>query len=90
MGWIWAIVVGLIAGALAKFIMPGKDPGGLLVTLGLGVAGSLVANLLGGALGWYGSGHRAGIIGSTIGAILLLVIYRLIKRSGGAGGVKES
>jgi uncharacterized membrane protein YeaQ/YmgE (transglycosylase-associated protein family) len=88
MSLIWAIVVGLIAGALAKFVMPGKDPGGLLITLGLGVAGSLVANLLGGALGWYGAGHRAGIIGSTIGAILLLAIYRLIKGKGGTGATK--
>ena len=85
MGLIWSIVVGLIAGALAKFVMPGKDPGGLLVTLGLGVAGSLVANLLGGALGWYGGDHRAGIIGSTIGAILLLIIYRMIKGKGQSG-----
>jgi uncharacterized membrane protein YeaQ/YmgE (transglycosylase-associated protein family) len=90
MGLIWAIIVGLIAGALAKFIMPGKDPGGILVTLGIGVAGSLIANLLGGALGWYGAGHNAGIIGSTIGAILLLVIYRMIKGRGGAGAAKTS
>lgn len=90
MGLIWSIVVGLIAGALAKFIMPGKDPGGMLVTLGIGVAGSLVANLLGGALGWYGADHRAGIIGSTIGAILLLAIYRMIKGRGGAGDATKS
>ena len=79
MGLIWAIIVGVIAGALAKLIMPGKDPGGFLVTMGLGVAGSLVANVLGGAMGWYGGDHKAGIIGSTIGAIALLVIYRMIK-----------
>jgi uncharacterized membrane protein YeaQ/YmgE (transglycosylase-associated protein family) len=79
MSLVWSIVIGLIAGALAKLIMPGKDPGGTLVTIGLGVAGSLVANVLGTALGWYGGGHNAGIIGSTIGAILLLAIYRMIK-----------
>ena len=90
MNLIWAIIVGLVAGALAKFIMPGKDPGGILITLGIGVAGSLVANFLGGALGWYGAGHNAGIIGSTIGAILLLVIYRIIKGMGGAGAAKKS
>jgi uncharacterized membrane protein YeaQ/YmgE (transglycosylase-associated protein family) len=88
MGFIWALIVGLIAGALAKLIMPGKDPGGWLVTLGIGVAGSLVANLLGGALGWYGEGHNAGIIGSTLGAILLLIVYRLIKGRMRTGAAK--
>ena len=84
MGLIWSIIVGLIAGALAKLIMPGKDPGGFLITMALGVAGSLVANFLGQALGWYNEDHRAGIIGSTIGAILLLAIYRMIKGKRGA------
>jgi uncharacterized membrane protein YeaQ/YmgE (transglycosylase-associated protein family) len=88
MGLIWAVIVGLIAGALAKFIMPGKDPGGMLVTMLLGVAGSLTANLLGGALGWYGAGHNAGIIGSTIGAILILIIYRAVKSRGATSAAK--
>lgn len=84
MGLVWAVLVGLIAGALAKFIMPGKDPGGILVTIGIGIAGSLIANLLGGALGWYGQGHNAGIFGSTIGAIILLAAYRMFKGKGAA------
>jgi uncharacterized membrane protein YeaQ/YmgE (transglycosylase-associated protein family) len=71
-----------VAGALAKFIMPGKDPGGIWITMGLGVAGAFVANFLGGALGWYGQGHSAGIVGSTIGAIVILAIYRMIKGKG--------
>lgn len=79
MNLIWTAIVGLIAGALAKFIMPGKDPGGIWITMGLGVAGAFVANFLGGALGWYGQGKSAGIIGSTIGAILILLIYRMVK-----------
>lgn len=79
MNLIWIAIVGLIAGALAKFIMPGKDPGGIWITMALGVAGAFVANFLGGALGWYGGDHNAGIIGSTIGAILLLIVYRMIK-----------
>lgn len=88
MGLIWSVIVGLIAGALAKFIMPGKDPGGLLITMLLGVAGSLTANFLGGALGWYGAGHNAGIIGSTIGAVLILIIYRAVKGRGAATTAK--
>jgi len=79
MNLIWTAIIGLIAGALAKFIMPGKDPGGIWITMGLGVAGAFVANILGGALGWYGEGHNAGIIGSTVGAILILAVYRMVK-----------
>ena len=79
MNLIWIAIIGLIAGALAKFIMPGKDPGGIWITMALGVAGAFVANFLGGALGWYGQDHNAGIIGSTLGAILLLLIYRMVK-----------
>lgn len=82
MNLLWTAVVGLVAGALAKFIMPGKDPGGIWITMGLGVAGAFVANFLGGALGWYGQGHSAGIVGSTIGAIVILAIYRMIKGKG--------
>lgn len=79
MNLIWTAIIGLIAGALAKFIMPGKDPGGIWITMGLGVLGAFVANYLGRALGWYGEGHNAGIIGSTIGAILILIVYRMVK-----------
>ncbi len=79
MNLIWTAIIGLIAGALAKFIMPGKDPGGIWITMGLGVLGAFVANYLGRALGWYGEGHNAGIFGSTIGAILILVVYRMVK-----------
>ncbi|HYM80818.1 MAG TPA: GlsB/YeaQ/YmgE family stress response membrane protein, partial [Candidatus Limnocylindria bacterium] len=65
MSVLWAIFIGLIAGALAKFIMPGKDPGGFLVTILLGIGGAVVANLLGHALGWYGEERSAGLIGSV-------------------------
>ena len=82
MNLVWTAVVGLIAGALAKLVMPGKDPGGIWITMLLGVAGAFVANFLGSALGWYGPGHNAGIIGSTIGAILILVIYRMVRGKG--------
>lgn len=71
------VIVGLIVGAIAKLVMPGKDPGGILVTMLLGMAGALVATYLGQALGWYAEGEPAGWIMSILGAILLLVIYRM-------------
>ncbi|MGA2326190.1 MAG: GlsB/YeaQ/YmgE family stress response membrane protein [Bryobacteraceae bacterium] len=77
---LWMCLIGLVAGALAKLIMPGKDPGGIIVTMLLGIAGSLVAGFLGRALGWYQAGQRAGLIMSVVGAILLLAVYRLLKR----------
>jgi uncharacterized membrane protein YeaQ/YmgE (transglycosylase-associated protein family) len=74
---IWTLIVGLVVGALAKLIMPGKDPGGVVITMLLGVAGSLVANFLGRAVGWYHAGENGpGIIASVIGALILLGIYR--------------
>jgi len=79
--FLWMCLIGLIAGALAKLIMPGKDPGGIIITMLLGIAGSLVAGFLGRALGWYEPGEGAGLIMSVIGAIVLLAIYRMVKRS---------
>jgi uncharacterized membrane protein YeaQ/YmgE (transglycosylase-associated protein family) len=79
MSLIWTLIIGLIAGALAKFVMPGKDPGGILITMALGVAGSFLATFIGQAVGWYSTGTSTGLIGSTLGAILLLVIYRMFK-----------
>lgn len=76
---IWMIIVGLIVGALAKLIMPGKDPGGIIVTILLGIAGSFIAGFLGRAVGWYSDpGSGPGIIASIIGAMILLGIYRLV------------
>ncbi|MEO8098138.1 MAG: GlsB/YeaQ/YmgE family stress response membrane protein [Acidobacteriota bacterium] len=80
MQFVWMCLIGLLAGALAKLIMPGKDPGGLIVTMLLGIAGSIVAGFLGRTLGWYGEGDGAGLIMSVVGAILLLWVYRLMKR----------
>jgi uncharacterized membrane protein YeaQ/YmgE (transglycosylase-associated protein family) len=79
MHFLWMCIIGLIAGALAKFIMPGKDPGGIIVTMLLGIAGALVAGFLGRALGWYQEGQGAGLIASVIGAIIILLIYRMFK-----------
>jgi uncharacterized membrane protein YeaQ/YmgE (transglycosylase-associated protein family) len=80
---IGTLLVGLIVGAIAKFVMPGKDPGGIIVTMLLGIAGSVVASYLGRALGWYQEGQTAGWIMSILGAVLLLFLYRLFtgKRS---------
>jgi len=76
MGWIWTILIGFIAGAVAKLLMPGKDPGGFIVTTLLGIAGALAATFLGRAVGWYQEGAGAGFIAAVLGAILLLFIYR--------------
>lgn len=78
MSIITMIIVGLIVGAIAKLLMPGKDPGGIIVTILLGIAGSLVAGFLGRALGWYGPNEAAGFIASIIGAMILLGVYRLV------------
>ncbi|MEO7650281.1 MAG: GlsB/YeaQ/YmgE family stress response membrane protein [Bryobacteraceae bacterium] len=80
MQFLWMCLIGLLAGALAKLIMPGKDPGGLIVTMLLGIAGSLIAGFLGRTMGWYGEGDGAGLIMSVLGAILLLAVYRMMKR----------
>jgi uncharacterized membrane protein YeaQ/YmgE (transglycosylase-associated protein family) len=76
--FIWMLLIGLLVGALAKLVMPGKDPGGIVATMLLGVAGALVAGYIGRMLGLYASGQGAGWIMSVLGAILLLALYRLI------------
>lgn len=81
MAILWTLIVGLVVGALAKLFMPGRDPGGIIITMLLGVAGALVAGFLGRALGWYDHpGEGPGIIVSIIGAMLLLGIYRMVIR----------
>lgn len=72
------LIIGLIVGALAKLIMPGKDPGGFIITILLGVAGAFIAGWLGQAFGWYEAGESPGIIMSVIGAVILLAIYRAV------------
>jgi uncharacterized membrane protein YeaQ/YmgE (transglycosylase-associated protein family) len=72
------ILIGLIVGAIAKLLMPGKDPGGFIVTILLGIAGAFIASYLGQAIGWYKSGQPAGWIMSVIGAMILLLLYRLL------------
>jgi uncharacterized membrane protein YeaQ/YmgE (transglycosylase-associated protein family) len=72
------LVVGAIVGALAKLVMPGKDPGGVIITILLGIAGAFVAGMLGHALGWYNAAEGPGIIASIVGAVILLAIYRAV------------
>jgi uncharacterized membrane protein YeaQ/YmgE (transglycosylase-associated protein family) len=76
---LWEALIGLIVGALAKFLMPGKDPGGIFITMAIGIAGSIGATFLGQMIGWYKQGQSAGFIMSVLGAVLILWIYRLIK-----------
>ena len=76
---IWAIIIGFIVGLIAKFLMPGRDPGGFIVTTLLGIVGALVATFLGQALGLYAAGQSAGLIGSVIGAIVVLAIYHMVR-----------
>jgi uncharacterized membrane protein YeaQ/YmgE (transglycosylase-associated protein family) len=74
---LWALIIGLVIGALAKLVMPGKDGGGILITMLLGVAGAVVANLVGHAAGWYRAEEGAGLVASVVGAVVLLGVYRL-------------
>lgn len=78
MHYLWIAIVGLIVGALAKLLMPGKDPGGIFITMLLGIAGSFLATLVGRGLGFYQAGG-AGFIMSLIGAIVLLMFYRMFR-----------
>ncbi len=74
LGW---ILFGLIVGALAKLVMPGRDPGGIIITMLLGIAGAVIGGFLGRALGFYGPGQTAGWVMSFLGAVVLLAIYRM-------------
>jgi uncharacterized membrane protein YeaQ/YmgE (transglycosylase-associated protein family) len=79
-GWLTWILIGLIAGAIAKAVMPGRDPGGCIVTILIGVAGAVLAGFLGQSLGWYEAGEGAGFLAAIVGAIVILFIYRLVSR----------
>ena len=74
------IVFGLIVGALAKLVMPGRDPGGIIVTMLIGIAGSMLGGFIGRAMGFYGQGEAAGFLMSFVGAVILLVLYRMVVR----------
>jgi uncharacterized membrane protein YeaQ/YmgE (transglycosylase-associated protein family) len=78
MSIIITIIIGLLAGLVAKFLMPGRDPGGFIITILLGIGGAFFATWLGQSIGWYRPGESAGFIGAVVGAVLILLIYRLI------------
>jgi len=83
MHWLWVALIGLIVGALAKLIMPGKDPGGFIVTMLIGIGGSVIGTFLGQAIGWYQEGQSAGFIVSILGALLLLAAYHFVRKRTG-------
>lgn len=74
---LWTLLIGLVIGAIAKFLMPGKDPGGIIITMIIGIVGSMLANFIGSAVGWYAPGEAAGFISSVVGAVILLWLYRM-------------
>ena len=79
MGIIWTIIIGFVAGVIAKFLMPGdNEPSGFILTAVLGIVGAFVATFLGQALGWYGPNQGAGLIGAVVGAIIVLVVYGMV------------
>ena len=80
MGIIGWIIFGLVVGVIAKFLMPGRDPGGFIITILLGIVGALVGGMLGRAVGWYGPNEGAGFLMALLGSILLLVLYRVFTR----------
>jgi uncharacterized membrane protein YeaQ/YmgE (transglycosylase-associated protein family) len=86
MSYVWLVIIGFVVGLIARALHPGDDKLGFILTTVLGIAGSLLANFVGQALGWYGPGETAGFIASVIGAIILLVIYSMVKKRSGTSG----
>ena len=78
MSILWTIIIGLVVGIVAKFLMPGRDPGGFVITAVIGIVGSIIATYLGQALGFYQSGQSAGFIAAVLGSIILLFLYRMV------------
>ena len=81
MGIIWTIIIGFVAGVLAKFVTPGtNEPTGFILTTILGIVGAFLATYLGQSLGWYGPGEGAGLIGAAVGAIIILLVWSFVRR----------
>ncbi len=82
MGILWTIIIGFVAGIIAKFLMPGEnEPSGFILTTILGIVGAFVATWLGQALGWYTAGEGAGLIGAVVGAVIVLAIWSMVARN---------
>ena len=82
--FLWVIIIGAVVGLIAKFLVPGRDPGGFIVTPLIGIGGAVIATYLGQYLHFYEPGQNAGFIASVVGAVIILLIYRAIRgRSGG-------
>ena len=77
---IGTLIIGFLAGLIARLLMPGRDPGGFIITIVIGIAGAFVATFIGQTLGWYGPGEAAGFIGAVVGSIIVLVLYRAVGR----------
>ena len=84
MGIVWTLIIGLLAGIVAKLLMPGRDPGGFIITILLGIAGAFLATFLGQTIGWYEAGEGAGFIGAVVGAVIILIIYRMMRKRSAA------
>ena len=80
MTWLWVIIIGFLVGLVAKFLTPGRDVGGFIITTRVGIGGSVLATWVGQTMGWYAPGEPAGFIGAVIGAVVLLLILRMIRR----------
>lgn len=81
MGILWTIIIGFLAGVIAKFLVPGEnEPSGFILTTILGVFGAIVASYLGQSLGWYGLGEGAGLIGAAVGAVIVLVVWGMMRK----------
>ena len=78
MSILWTIIIGLVVGIVAKFLMPGRDPGGFVITAIIGIVGSVIATYLGQALGFYRPGESAGFIAAVLGSLILLFLYRMV------------
>lgn len=82
MGILWTIIIGFVAGVVAKFLMPGpNEPSGFILTTILGIVGAFVASYLGQALGWYGPGEGAGLIGAVVGAVVVLAVWSMVAKN---------
>jgi uncharacterized membrane protein YeaQ/YmgE (transglycosylase-associated protein family) len=80
MSWLWIILIGFLVGLVAKFLTPGRDVGGFIITTLVGIGGSLLATWAGQTMGWYAPGQPAGFIAAVVGAIVLLLLLRMIRR----------